>query len=143
MNLDKLTVVRERSDLKYDARRQALSSGDVAGILRPYFAGLDREHFVVLLLNAKNRMLGFDVVSVGTVTASIVHPREVFKAAILANATAIILAHNHPSGDPRPSAEDLAITKRLRDAGDLMGIRVMDHVIFGDDAHYSLVDHGE
>lgn len=143
MNLDKLTVVRERSDLKYDARRQALSSGDVASILRPYFADLDREHFVVLLLNAKNRMLGFDVVSVGTVTASLVHPREVFKAAILANATAIILAHNHPSGDPRPSAEDLAITKRLRDAGDLMGIRVMDHVIFGDDAHYSLVDHGE
>jgi len=85
-------------------------------------------------LDGKNRALGFHIVSVGTLTASLVHPLEVFKLAILANVAAIIVVHNHPSGDPTPSAEDVAITQRLRQAGELLGIRVLDHVVVGDGA---------
>ena len=87
-------------------------------------------------------MLGFHVVSVGSLTASLVHPREVFKVAILANAAAIICCHAHPSGDPTPSAEDTAITQRLREAGELLGIGLLDHVVFGDDRYVSFADEG-
>jgi DNA repair protein RadC len=118
------------------------TSTDVANLLRPIFAGADREKFVVALLDAKHRAIGINVVSVGSLTASIVHGREVFKAAIAGNAAAIILAHNHPSGDPAPSSEDIELTKRLREAGELIGIRVVDHVILGDRRHYSFVDAG-
>src|SRR5262249_32765455 len=97
---------------------------------------------VLVLLNAKHRPIGLNTVSVGSLTASIVHGREVFKPAIAGNAAAVILAHNHPSGDPSPSTEDVELTKRLRDAGELLGIRVLDHVIVGDGKHYSFVDAG-
>ena len=80
-------------------------------------------------------MLGFNVVSVGSLTAALVHPREVFKPVILANAAAVILLHNHPSGSAEPSAEDRALTERLEHAGELLGIRVLDHIILGD-GHY-------
>ena len=86
--------------------------------------------------------LGANTVSVGSLTASIVSPREVFKPAIVGSAAALLLAHNHTSGDPAPSAEDIELTKRLRDAGELLGIRVLDHVILGDGKHYSFVDAG-
>lgn len=89
----------------------------------------DREYFVALLLDGKNRITGIYQVSQGSLNQSIVHPRETFKAAILANSAAIILAHNHPSGDLTPSREDIDITRRLKEAGDLLGIRVLDHVI--------------
>ena len=88
-----------------------------------------REHFVVLLLNARHEVQGREVVSIGTLNASIVHPREVFRPAILAAAASVVLVHNHPSGDPEPSDEDLSITKRLVQVGDLVGIGVLDHVI--------------
>ena len=88
-----------------------------------------REHFLVLLLNARHEVTGRETVSVGSLNASIVHPREVFRPAVLASAAATVLVHNHPSGDPEPSEEDLAITKRLVQAGDLLGISVLDHVI--------------
>jgi DNA repair protein RadC len=93
----------------------------------------DREQFVVLCLNAKNAVCQINCVSVGTVNASLVHPREVFKAAILANASAIIVAHNHPSGVPDPSAEDRKVTEGLAKAGALLGIPLLDHVIVGID----------
>ncbi len=83
------------------------------------------------MLDGRNVLIGLHHVSTGSLTTTLVHPREVFKAAILANAAAVILVHNHPSGDPAPSAEDVALTTRLRDAGDLMGIRVLDHVVLG------------
>ena len=118
------------------------TSTDVANLVRPVFAGADREKFVVVLLDAKHRATGINVVSVGSLTASIVHGREVFKPAIAGNAAAVILARNHPSGDPGPSAEDIEMTKRLRDAGELLGIRVLDHVILGDGKHHSFVDAG-
>jgi DNA repair protein RadC len=103
----------------------------------PIFAGADREEFVVVLLDAKHRPIGVNTVSIGSLTASIVHPREVFKPAIAGSSAALLLAHNHPSGDPAPSAEDVELTKRLREAGELLGIRVVDHVILGDSRHYS------
>ena len=92
-----------------------------------------KEHFIVLHLDGKNRIACFDRVSVGSLNQSIVHPREVFKTACLSNAASILLIHNHPTGDPEPSREDLEITRRLREVGDLLGIRVLDHIIIGDD----------
>ena len=118
-------------------------SSDVYRFLQRRARAWDREHFLMLPLDGKNRVLGFEVVSVGTLSASLVHPREVFKAAILANAAAIVVAHNHPSGDPTPSAEDRAITQRLKQAGELLGVRVLDHVVLGADRYYSFVDAGE
>ncbi len=112
-----------------------------ARLLKPLFAGLDREQMVVCCLDAKHRPIGINVVSVGTLTESLVHPREVFKPAILLNASALILAHNHPSGDATPSAEDRRLTTRLQDAGALLGISVLDHLVFGDPAVHS-VPHG-
>ncbi|HMS83859.1 MAG TPA: JAB domain-containing protein [Nitrospira sp.] len=116
-------------------------SAAAAAVLRPCFAGLDREQFLVCCLDAKNVSIGVNIVSIGTLTLSLVHPREVFKAAILLNACAIIAVHNHPSGDPTPSPEDRTLTTRLRDAGDLLGIRLLDHLILGDDRLYSFADH--
>jgi DNA repair protein RadC len=88
-----------------------------------------REHFIVLLLNARHECEAIETVSVGSLNASIVHPREVFRPAILASAASIVLVHNHPSGDPEPSEEDIAITKRLVQVGELHGIGVLDHII--------------
>jgi DNA repair protein RadC len=107
------------------------------------FGRLDREVFVAVLLDGRNQVLGFNTVSVGSLTAALVHPREVFKPAILANAAAVILVHNHPSGSADPSAEDGAPTERLRQVGDLIGIRVVDHVVIGDGAFVSLAERGD
>jgi len=96
-------------------------------------SNLDREQFWVLLLDTKHNVVGANCVSIGTIDASLVHPREVFKAAILANCSAIILAHNHPSGNVAPSPEDKDITMRLVSAGKILGIRVLDHIIVGDE----------
>lgn len=108
------------------------SPGAVSKIMRQYLSGADREHFVVLLLNAKLQVTGINTVSIGSLNNTCVHPREVFKPAILANASSVILAHNHPSGDATPSEEDILLTKRLRDAGEILGIEVVDHIIVGD-----------
>ena len=112
------------------------NSATVSTLLHTYLAGTDREHFVVFFVDQKNRVIGVHTVSIGSLTASVVHPREVFKAAILANAAAIVCGHNHPSGDVQPSREDRAITKRLVDAGKLLGIDVLDHIIIGSEGVY-------
>lgn len=117
-------------------------SAGAADALRPFFAGLDREQFLVCALDAKHAVIGVNVVSVGSLTLSIVHPREVMKPLILLNAGAWICAHNHPSGDPTPSAEDRALTKRLREVGDLLGITLLDHLILGDPRVFSFADQG-
>lgn len=106
-------------------------------------ADKDREYFMILILNTKNEVVGIHTVSIGNVRETIVHPREVFKAAILANATGIICAHNHPSGHPEPSDEDHQVTDRLIQAGDIIGILVMDHLVIGrDGAYYSFREAG-
>jgi DNA repair protein RadC len=107
-------------------------------LLRPHALGLEQEAFWSLLLDGKQRLIRIVPVSVGTLTASLVHPREVFRAAVRAAAAAVVVAHNHPSGDPEPSAEDLAVTERLRRAGEVLGIPLEDHVVLGDGAFVSL-----
>jgi DNA repair protein RadC len=97
-----------------------------------------REHFVALYLSARNTVIAQETVSVGSLNASIVHPREVYRPAILHSAAALILAHNHPSGDPTPSEEDVAITKRLHEAGQLLGIELLDHVVLASDGFTSM-----
>ena len=94
-----------------------------------HFEGGDREIFVAVALDARNRPIGSNIVSVGTLTASLVHPREIYKFDILSGAASLILAHNHPSGDPTSSREDIDLTRRLVQAGELAGIEVLDHVI--------------
>jgi DNA repair protein RadC len=125
-------------------RAQLRQSHDVADLLWQFLNDVDREHFVVILVDRKNRLIGIHTVSVGSLTASVVHPREVFKVAILSNAAAILCGHNHPSGDPQPSREDCSLTRRLVQAGQVLGIEVLDHVIIGDGAadYYSFADQG-
>jgi DNA repair protein RadC len=100
-----------------------------------------KEHFIALHLDGKNRISCLDRVSVGSLNQSIVHPREVFKTALLSSAAAILLLHNHPTGDPTPSREDLEITKRIKEAGELLGIRVLDHIIIGE-SYLSFAEQG-
>ncbi len=118
------------------------TSTAAAALLRPCFAGLDREHFVVCGLDAKHCVTGINIVSIGSLTLSIVHPREVFKPLILMNAAAFICAHNHPSGDPTPSQEDRLLTQRLRQGAELLGITLLDHLVLGDTRHVSFADEG-
>ncbi len=118
------------------------TSADVFGHFRGRLAALRKEVFCVVLLDAKHRKLRDVQVSEGSLTASIVHPREVFAPAVRDGAAAMILVHNHPSGDPAPSSEDVTLTRRLREAGELMGVRVLDHVIVGADTHFSFADAG-
>ncbi len=115
---------------------------DAAEYAMPRFKNEQREHFAVILLNVKNHILSMPVISIGSLTASVVHPREVFKAAIQQTAAAMILVHNHPSGDPTPSKEDIATTKRLVEAGKLMDIPILDHIILGNDKYISLKEKG-
>lgn len=115
---------------------------DVFKYAYPYFRGLMQEHFSVMLLNTKNHILGIESITVGGLASSIVHPREVFAAAIKKRAAAIILLHNHPSGDPSPSKEDQQITTRMVKAGRVMDIPVLDHVIFGENRFVSLKEKG-
>ena len=100
-----------------------------------------KEYFIALHLDGKNRIICVDICSIGSLNQSIVHPREVFKTALLSSAAAIILMHNHPSGSPEPSTEDLEVTRRLREAGDLLGVKVLDHIIIGS-TYYSFVERG-
>jgi len=101
-----------------------------------------KEHFVCLFLNTKNQVIARETLSVGTLNASLVHPREVFRAAIKRGCASIICIHNHPSGDPTPSPEDIALTRRLHEAGSLIGIDVLDHIIIGDGRFVSLKEQG-
>jgi DNA repair protein RadC len=101
-----------------------------------------KEMFLTLHLDGKNRIICMDLVSIGSLNQSIVHPREVFKTALLSNAAAIICVHQHPSGDSTPSSEDIAITRRLKEAGEIMGIKILDHIIIGDGQYLSFVERG-
>ncbi|MBA3044273.1 JAB domain-containing protein, partial [archaeon] len=111
---------------------------DVADLLMPEMQYLKKEYFKCLYLDSKNRIIKNDTISVGSLNANIVHPREVFKAAISESAASVILVHNHPSGDPKPSRDDVEITKRLMETGEVIGIKVLDHMIIGDGRWISL-----
>lgn len=115
---------------------------DVAGLLMPRFRYEAKEHFLIVLLSTKNHVLKTPVISVGSLNASIVHPREVFREAINASAASIILVHNHPSGDASPSREDIELTRKLAQAGKILDIPVLDHVVLGDGNYISLKEKG-
>ncbi len=121
---------------------QIRCADDIWQAYRGRFRNLPQEHFVIVLLDSKNRIMRDQIVSKGTLTGSLAHPREVFQQAIRHAASAIILMHNHPSGDPQPSPEDKEVTRRLREAGELLGIRVLDHIILGADDFFSFRDEG-
>jgi len=119
------------------------SPADAARYLLPRFSTRPVETFGLLALDARHRLRREAVISVGCLTASLVHPREVFQEAVVSRAAALVLFHNHPSGDPEPSAEDLALTRRLAAAGSLMGIEVLDHLVLGAGRYVSLKDRGQ
>ena len=111
------------------------SSGDATSFFKRYWeqtTACDQEKFVVACLDTKNRVQSVVIITVGTLDASLVHPREVFKPAFIEGSSSIIISHNHPSGNPTPSREDIAVTQRLTDAGKLLGIDVLDHIVYGD-----------
>jgi len=118
------------------------SPHDAADILTEQLRYLQKEHFVCLFLNTKNHVIAQETLSMGSLNASIVHPREVFRAAIKSSSASIICAHNHPSGDPTPSPEDIALTSRLIQAGEIVGIDVLDHLIIGDSSFVSMKEKG-
>lgn len=122
---------------------QIASPRYAAKIIKEYLSDMDREVVIALLLDSKNKITSIYEVSMGSVCESITHPREVFKAAILANACGIILGHNHLSGDCTPSPEDVRNTRRIYDCGNLMGIYVFDHIIVSDNDYYSFKENTE
>ena len=136
----KVALVREGSCKVLS--RSISSPVDAFAILHNDIGLSDREIFVTLLLDTRNNVIGIHQVSVGSLNSSLVHPRETFKAAILAMPRSIILAHCHPSGDLEPSKEDLAVTSRLKQAGELLGVPVLDHLILSDITFSSLKERG-
>ncbi|WP_197031731.1 RadC family protein [Paenibacillus massiliensis] len=118
------------------------SPRDVSDLLSEQLRYLQKEHFVCLFLNTKNVVIAQETLSIGSLNAAVVHPREVFRAAIKCSSASIICAHNHPSGDPTPSKEDVQLTQRLIEAGSIVGIDVLDHIVIGDGQYVSLKERG-
>jgi len=135
-------LVRRIQSQKESFKVSFKRSADVAGHYAPLMRDLRKEVFKVILLNRANRLIKDVTISEGTLEASIVHPRDVFREALLEPAAGIILVHNHPSGNPSPSEEDLRITKQLIEAGRLLGIKVYDHIILAGESYRSLADEG-
>ena len=133
-----LSMVREIkiSGQKYNSSEEVARSEFARSLLKS-----DREKFICMHLNVKNQIISFEIVSTGSLTSSIVHPREVYKGAILSNSASVIFMHNHPSGDPEPSIDDIEITKRLEKAGNILGINVLDHIIVASSGFYSFRQH--
>jgi len=135
--------IARRVALPLDGRRKPVDSPEAAAaLLRPHLLDKQKEHFVALLLDSRHHLIRMSPIAVGSLSATLVHPRELFKEAIAASAAAVIIAHNHPSGDPEPSEHDVELTRRLVEAGALLGIEVMDHLILGTDGIVSLKQRG-
>jgi DNA repair protein RadC len=132
-----LEMSRRAGVCKTASRPYVSTPEDVVSLCWPQLRGADKEHFWALALNIKNRLLKVIEVSVGSLNASIVHPRELFKDAVRVSAASVVVVHNHPSGDPSPSGADIQLTRRLVKAGDVLGIDVLDHVIIGDDGDHA------
>ena len=121
---------------------QVHSPEDVFRYFQFLFKDQARERFVVLWLNSANTVIGFEIITEGILNSSLAHPREVFRGAIVATSASIIISHNHPSGNPEPSSEDIAITKQLVEAGKILGIPVQDHIIFAENKYTSMAERG-
>ena len=144
-NLPKIKLIKEKTAVYHDGRK-SINNPDILyevgkQILNEYIEE-DREAFAVILLDKKFKPVGHYIVSTGTLDQSLVHPREVYKKAIIASANSIVLLHNHPSGDTNASSEDMRMTQGLVEAGKLIGIKVLDHLIIGND-YYSFKEHGD
>lgn len=126
-----------------EVRNHITSPGDAAKFLMPRLRHGTHEEFLTILLNTKNRVIKTERIAEGSLTSAVVHPREVFASAIVNHAAAILVAHNHPSGDPYPSSEDRHLTTSLEEAGKTLGIPLMDHIVIGDGRYYSFREHGE
>ncbi|MEK4713568.1 JAB domain-containing protein [Sporosarcina sp. FSL K6-5500] len=140
VNIVQVKLVREKSLLYKD--RKIRSPRDAYELIREFLGDVDREHFIVLCLDIKNQPTCIQVVHIGNLNSSIVHPREVLKSAILSNAASIIVAHNHPSNVSDPSPEDIEVTKRLTQAGEILGVELLDHLILCTDSFHSLKESG-
>lgn len=138
ISLVSLKLVREKDS--YYSSKSIKSPADLAQIVQRFLGQADREVFLTVNLSTANSVNSIHIVSIGTLDRAIVHPREVFKAAILSNAANIALAHNHPSGELNPSQEDIAMTKQLVQSGELLGIKVLDHVIVAGDRYLSFLE---
>jgi DNA repair protein RadC len=130
-------------EYSYDKRPKISGMNDVIEAVKPMIADPNKEFFIALYLNTKNGVLKQEVISIGSLNANIIHPREIFKTACMISASSIIVAHNHPSGDPSPSREDIEITIKLSEAGKMMGIELLDHVIIGYDKNYGFKESGQ
>lgn len=117
--------------------QKSISSKNIYKLVKNQIGNFAKEHFIAISLDTRSKILAVDTIHIGTLTASLVHPRETFNIAIRNHAAAIIVAHNHPSGDPEPSSEDLKITKLLFEAGQILGITMLDHLILGKNTHFS------
>ena len=140
INIVSIKMVKESSFL-YQTRTIS-SPKDAYEMIKGRLESLDREQFIIACLNTKNEPTNISVVSVGSLNKAIVHPREVFKTAILSNAASIMAFHNHPSGNTEPSQQDIQLTNRLYEAGELLGIKLLDHLIIGDGTFTSLKEKG-
>lgn len=135
----------KRQEIEKENNYESYDIRDPQGVVRAVRKTIKdkaKEHFKLILLNTRNKIIGLSTVSIGTLNASLVHPREVFKDAIRHSASSVVVAHNHPSGNPEPSEEDLKITRRLVDSGKILGIEVLDHIIIGKNAFISLKTKG-
>lgn len=134
INVVKCQIVKEKT-MTYDFKTIS-KPADVAKIIKAFVGNSDRENLVVVCLDTKNNITAINTVSIGTINKTSAHPREIFKIAILSNSNCIIIAHNHPSGDPSPSRTDIEFTNNIVDAGEIVGIEVLDHIIVGDGEQY-------
>jgi len=135
INIVRTNLVREKSILY--APRKITDPKDAVNLVKDVIGEPDRENFVVIALNTKNEFNQIQITSIGTINAALVHPREVFTGLMLCKASSFIAVHNHPSGDVKPSKEDINLTERLEASGALLGIQMLDHIIIGDDKYYS------
>ncbi|ALX48209.1 RadC family protein [Lentibacillus amyloliquefaciens] len=140
--LSALELGKRMSQYKPDDRYIVRSPEDGADYVMEEMRNLNQEHFVVLFLNTKNQIIHRQTIFIGSLNASIVHPREVYREAVKRSAASIICAHNHPSGDPSPSQEDIHVTKRLVESGKMIGIELLDHLVIGDRKFISLKEKG-
>jgi DNA repair protein RadC len=145
----RLRELRVRYSLRKDEKGRPMTMGrilnspsDAASVLIELLENEPAEVFAILCVTTKHRVIGYHEVSRGTLDSTTAHPREVFKTAVMVNAASILLAHNHPSGDPTPSSDDIQLTRRLIDAGEILGIQVLDHIIVGDGRYVSLRELG-
>ena len=134
-------TIKEQLPAYLATGKRVSTSSDVYQLFH-YLTQETKEHFLALHLDSKNKIICIDQVSVGSLSASIIHPREVMKACMLSSCAALVLIHNHPSQDPTPSREDIEITTRLKDCCELMGIRLLDHLVLGESQYVSFADRG-